>query len=156
VSEQPWQCSSDSGGLPAGTNPPRRPTVVVVAAVIVDDEGRVLLTRRDGEQRFAGYWEFPGGKIEWGEHPRAALIRELDEELGVRPDHVGDVLEVIAYTMKDIHWIVLFFYVRLSDTQRFRKGLKIKRVKPEDLAGVEILPPNRTALPTIMEKLLKT
>ena len=147
--------ASHAGGPSKSTHPPGRPTVVVVAAVLVDDEGRVLLTRRNEKQRFAGYWEFPGGKIEWGEHPRAALARELDEELGIRPESVGEVLDVIAYTKDDTHWIVLFFHVQLSAHQKIRKGTTFKWVKPKDLAGVDLLPPNRTALPAIMKKLLK-
>ena len=57
-------------------------TLIVVAAVVVRD-GRVLLTRRNEGTHLAGMWEFPGGKIEPGEEPPAALVREIGEELGV-------------------------------------------------------------------------
>ncbi|MDE2408343.1 MAG: 8-oxo-dGTP diphosphatase MutT [Xanthomonadaceae bacterium] len=55
----------------------------VVAAVLRDTEGRVLLAQRTAGRDLAGLWEFPGGKIEPGETPEAALVRELREELGI-------------------------------------------------------------------------
>ncbi len=64
------------------TAPPRRLTVV--AAVVRDQAGRILLTRRPAGRHMAGLWEFPGGKVEAGESPRDALVRELLEELGIR------------------------------------------------------------------------
>ena len=57
--------------------------LLVVAAALVDGEGRVLLQRRPVGRVMAGLWEFPGGKIEPGETPEAALLRELAEELGI-------------------------------------------------------------------------
>lgn len=60
-----------------------KPTVRVVAAVIYDGERRVLVTQRPAGKALAGHWEFPGGKLESGEPERAALARELREELGV-------------------------------------------------------------------------
>src|SRR4028118_909887 len=59
------------------------PTMVVVAAALVDAEGRVLLQQRPHGKAMAGLWEFPGGKVEPGELPEAALARELEEELGI-------------------------------------------------------------------------
>jgi len=59
------------------------PLVLVSAVALVDVDGRVLLARRAAGKAHAGLWEFPGGKVEDGETPEAALIRELDEELGV-------------------------------------------------------------------------
>jgi 8-oxo-dGTP diphosphatase len=56
---------------------------LVVAVALVDDEGRVLVQRRPAGKSMAGLWEFPGGKVETGEVPEAALVRELGEELGV-------------------------------------------------------------------------
>ena len=58
--------------------------LLIVAAALLDADGRVLLQRRPPGKPLADLWEFPGGKVEPGETPEAALIRELDEELGVR------------------------------------------------------------------------
>ncbi len=57
--------------------------VLVTAAVLVDADRRILLAQRPAGKSLAGLWEFPGGKIEAGESPETALIRELDEELGI-------------------------------------------------------------------------
>ena len=57
--------------------------VLVAAAALVDGDGRVLIGRRPEGKQLAGLWEFPGGKVEAGETPEAALIRELEEELGI-------------------------------------------------------------------------
>ncbi|MBD24563.1 MAG: 8-oxo-dGTP diphosphatase MutT [Candidatus Marinimicrobia bacterium] len=62
---------------------PGLPIITVVAVALLDADNRVLLARRPIGKKQAGLWEFPGGKIEAGETPEAALIRELQEELGI-------------------------------------------------------------------------
>jgi len=57
--------------------------MTVVAAALLDGEGRILLQQRAPDRAMAGLWEFPGGKVEPGELPEAALTRELEEELGI-------------------------------------------------------------------------
>lgn len=59
------------------------PVVLVVAVALVDPDGRVLIAQRPEGKNMAGLWEFPGGKVEAGERPEDALIRELSEELGI-------------------------------------------------------------------------
>jgi 8-oxo-dGTP diphosphatase len=59
------------------------PIVLVVACALVDADGRVLVAQRPEGKSMAGLWEFPGGKVEAGESPEAAVIRELREELGI-------------------------------------------------------------------------
>src|ERR1700683_1506887 len=63
--------------------PAPRPVVLVAAVALIDADGRVLLAERPAGKYLAGTWEFPGGKVHPGETPEAALIRELDEELGI-------------------------------------------------------------------------
>lgn len=58
--------------------------VLVAAAALIDVDGRVLICQRPEGKQLAGLWEFPGGKVEPGETPEACLIRELDEELGIK------------------------------------------------------------------------
>lgn len=60
------------------------PVVLVAAVALVDADGRVLIGQRPEGKQLAGLWEFPGGKVEPGERPEQALIRELDEELGIQ------------------------------------------------------------------------
>lgn len=85
--------------------------VDVAAAVILQADGRFLLARRPEGREYAGYWEFPGGKIEPGEDARAALVRELHEELGIEVDEVWPWLtRVYAYPEKTVR--LHFFRVR--------------------------------------------
>jgi 8-oxo-dGTP diphosphatase len=58
--------------------------ILVVAAALIDTDGRVLIAQRPAGKQMAGLWEFPGGKVEPGETPEAALIRELEEELSIK------------------------------------------------------------------------
>ena len=58
-------------------------TVLVSAVALIDIDGRVLLAQRPEGKSLAGLWEFPGGKLEAGERPEDAIVRELREELGV-------------------------------------------------------------------------
>src|SRR5690348_13681570 len=67
----------------AATGAEPLPVVLVVAVALVDADGRVLLAQRPPGKHMAGLWEFPGGKVQAGEAPEAALIRELKEELGI-------------------------------------------------------------------------
>src|SRR3954467_13359096 len=75
----------DSGcwSLPEKARAPDLPVVTVVAVALLDADNRVLLAQRPEGKHLAGYWEFPGGKMEAGETPEAALTRELKEELGI-------------------------------------------------------------------------
>ena len=67
----------------AATGAEPLPVVLVVAVALVDSDGRVLLAQRPAGKAMAGFWEFPGGKVQSGEAPEAALIRELKEELDI-------------------------------------------------------------------------
>ena len=71
-----------------------RPIVLVSAVALLDADNRVLLAQRPEGKSMAGLWEFPGGKIDPGETPEAALIRELDEELGI-DTHARDRKSVV-------------------------------------------------------------
>ena len=91
----------------------KNPTMMVVAAALVDAEGRVLLQQRAPGRQMAGLWEFPGGKIEQGELPEHALIRELREELGVETDTA--YLAPAAFASAELgerHMILLLYVCR--------------------------------------------
>ena len=83
------QGRSDSPALVADPQQPRlggteRPMIDVAVGILIRDDGQFLLTSRPAGKAYAGYWEFPGGKVEAGESVQQALMRELFEELGVR------------------------------------------------------------------------
>lgn len=63
--------------------------LLVVAVALIGDGGRVLMQKRRSGSMHGGLWEFPGGKVEAGETPEQAALREIEEELGVRPDPAG-------------------------------------------------------------------
>ncbi|MCL2725485.1 MAG: (deoxy)nucleoside triphosphate pyrophosphohydrolase [Polyangiaceae bacterium] len=83
-------------------------TDIVVAGVVIED-GKVLLSRRKEGSHLAGLWEFPGGKVESGEDPRAALVRELEEELGITAV-VGEILDVTFHRYDDADKAVLLLF----------------------------------------------
>lgn len=87
--------------------------LIVVAAALVDAEGRVLLAQRPAHKSLGGLWEFPGGKLEPGESPAAALIREVEEELAVRLD--PEALEPFAFgshAYDSFHLLMPLYLVR--------------------------------------------
>jgi 8-oxo-dGTP diphosphatase len=85
---------------------------VVVAAAVVIREGRVLLTRRREGQHLAGMWEFPGGKLEAGESPEAAVVRECREECGIEVE-VSDILDVTHHRYPEKDVLLLFYRCEL-------------------------------------------
>ena len=90
-----------------------KPTLLVVAAALIDVDGRVLLAQRPEGKAMAGLWEFPGGKIEPGERPEAALIRELDEELGIdTKESCLAPLTFASHEYDDFHLILMLYACR--------------------------------------------
>ncbi len=81
----------------------------IVAAGIVIEDGKVLLSRRKQGSHLAGLWEFPGGKAEAGEDPRAALRRELKEELGIETS-IGEIVDVAFHRYDDADKAVLLLF----------------------------------------------
>lgn len=106
---------------------------ILVSAAVVRRNGRVLLTRRMEGADLAGYWEFPGGKLEPGESPEAALVRECREECDIEVEIVG-ILEVTfhSYPGKDV--LLLFYDCRLREGEVKNIGVADHVwCKPEEL-----------------------
>jgi 8-oxo-dGTP diphosphatase len=87
-------------------------TVLVAAGVLVRG-GRVLLTQRKAGTHLAALWEFPGGKVEAGEDPKDALVRELREEIGVEA-LVGEIVCVTFHRYEDAGKAVLLLFYRVD------------------------------------------
>jgi 8-oxo-dGTP diphosphatase len=92
--------------------------VHVVAAALVDGDGRVLLAQRPEGKSLAGLWEFPGGKLEPGESPETALVRELDEELGIVAEELAP-FTFVSFGYPDFHLVMLLYWCsRMAATAR--------------------------------------
>jgi len=92
---------------------PGLPTVLVSAVVLVDADGRVLLAQRPEGKSMAGLWEFPGGKVEAGETPEAALIREIGEELAIdTAESCLAPLSFVSHAYDDFQLLMLVYVCR--------------------------------------------
>ena len=92
---------------------PGLPTVLVSAVVLVDKDGRVLLAQRPEGKSMAGLWEFPGGKVEAGETPEAALIREIGEELAIdTAESCLAPLSFVSHAYDDFQLLMLVYVCR--------------------------------------------
>lgn len=109
--------------------------VLVSAVALVDPDGRVLMAQRPEGKSMAGLWEFPGGKVEPGESPEAALIRELHEELGIETwDSCLAPLTFASHGYAEFHLLMPLYVCRKwNGTVRGMEGQALKWVKPKEL-----------------------
>lgn len=119
-----------------------KPHILVSAAALIDGDGRVLLARRPEGKAMAGLWEFPGGKIETGETPEDALIRELKEELAINT--VSSCLAPLAFASHDyddMHLILLLYACRRWQGEaRHQEGGEITWVRAPRLRDYPMPP----------------
>lgn len=110
-------------------------TLLVSAVALIDVDGRILLAQRPEGKSMAGLWEFPGGKIEPGETPEDALIRELHEELGIETwESCLAPLTFASHSYEDFHLLMPLFACRKWSGQVHpREGQTLKWVKSNDL-----------------------
>lgn len=88
--------------------------VLVAAVALIDGDGRILIAQRPEGKKMAGLWEFPGGKVEAGEIPEQALIRELEEELGiVTKDSCLAPIAFASHSYEDMHLLMPLFVCRV-------------------------------------------
>jgi 8-oxo-dGTP diphosphatase len=147
---------------PAPINAPPPPTVnqqprivLVAAAALIDDRGRVLLAQRPAGKSMAGLWEFPGGKVEAGELPEAALVRELREELGIEtaPAHLSP-LTFASHSYADFHLLMPVFFCRIwQGTPQPHEGQNLAWVHKQEWSQYPMPPADDIILP-ILFKLL--
>ena len=114
----------------------------VVAAALIDAQGRVLLQQRPPGKAMAGLWEFPGGKVERGESPEAALIRELDEELRIAVD--PPALAPLAFAsaaLGERHLLLLLYVVDCwTGEPRAIEATALAWVHPRDMRALAMPP----------------
>ncbi|WP_312687721.1 (deoxy)nucleoside triphosphate pyrophosphohydrolase [Brevundimonas nasdae] len=118
------------------------PTVLVVAVALVDVDGRVLIAKRPEGKKLAGLWEFPGGKVEPGERPEAALIRELHEELGIDVNEACLAPFVFASHAYDSFHLLMPLYLcrRWNGVVTAREHDALAWVKPSKLSDYPMPP----------------
>jgi len=131
---------SVSGPIPAASL-----LLPVVAAALVDLEGRVLLQQRPEGKSLAGLWEFPGGKIEPGETPEAALIRELEEELAIVVPHACLAPATFASApLGDRHLLLLLYITRKwTGVPRALEATALRWVRPNEMHALPMPPADR-------------
>jgi len=131
-------------------------TVILVAAcVLLAGDGRLLIAKRPVGRPLAGLWEFPGGKVEGGETPEHASVRELAEELGINIA-VGDLapLTFASHRYPEFHLLMpLYLCRRWRGTVAAHDGQELQWVRPEELAAYA-MPPADEPLKDVLTGLL--
>ena len=142
-------CPDPPGGWPTDTVK----LITVSAVVMVDVDGRILIAQRPEGKNMAGLWEFPGGKIEPGETPERALIRELNEELGI--DTTESCLAAFTFASHrydDFHLLMPVFLCRKWDGfVTPQEGQVLKWVKISELKNYPMPPADKPLLAMIRD-----
>jgi len=129
--------------------------VLVSAVALIDADGRVLLAQRPEGKSMAGLWEFPGGKVEAGESPEAALIRELHEELGI--DTWASCLAPLSFASHaydGFHLLMPVFACRKwQGMVRPLEGQRLKWVRVGDLRDYPMPPADKPLIPILRDLL---
>lgn len=129
--------------------------LMVVAVALVDADGRVLLQQRPPGKAMADLWEFPGGKVEPGETPEAALVRELEEELGIET-HASCLAPATfaSEPLGDRHLLLLLYVCRKwKGVPEARHATALKWLKPSQMYALD-MPPADLPLIGLLEALL--
>lgn len=130
-----------------------KPIVLVVAVALVDTDGRVLIAKRPEGKPMAGLWEFPGGKVDPGETPEVALIRELREELGI--DTAASCLAPLTFAShgyEDFHLLMpLYVCRRWRGAPTPHEGQEIAWARPVRLGDYPMPPADKPLLAMIRD-----
>jgi 8-oxo-dGTP diphosphatase len=129
--------------------------VLVVAAALVDVDGRVLLAQRPKGKQLEGLWEFPGGKVDAGERPEDALIRELGEELGIAVKAACLApLTFASHSYDDFHLLMPLYVCRKWEGfVQPLDGQTLKWVRPKDMRAYPMPPADEPLIPHLVDLL---
>ncbi|MFZ1773366.1 MAG: (deoxy)nucleoside triphosphate pyrophosphohydrolase [Rhizobiaceae bacterium] len=127
--------------------------LLVAACALVDADRRVLLSQRPDGKSLAGLWEFPGGKVEPGENPEDALVRELAEELGisVKPACLAP-LTFASHAYEGFHLLMPLYVCRRFEGQpKPLEGQTLKWVRPKDMRDYPMPPADAPLIPFLID-----
>ena len=127
--------------------------LLVSAVALIDRDGRVLLAQRPKGKSIAGRWVFPGGKIEAGETPEAALVRELHEELGIQTwNSCLAPLTFASHSYDDFHLLMPLFACRKWEgIPQPKEGQTLKWVMPSELRNYPMPPADIPLIPILRD-----
>lgn len=130
-------------------------SILVVAVALIDPDGRILLSKRPEGKSLAGLWEFPGGKVENGERPEHALIRELKEELGINVEQSCLApLTFASHSYEDFHLLMpLYVCRRWKGIAQGLEGQELKWVRAKSLRDYPMPPADLPLIPHLIELL---
>jgi 8-oxo-dGTP diphosphatase len=130
--------------------------LLVVAVALVDADNRVLIAQRPQGKQLAGLWEFPGGKLDPGERPEAALIRELHEELGIEVKEACLApLTFASHAYDDFHLLMPLYICRRWEGQvAAREGQQLAWVRANKLRDYPMPPADTPLIPPLIDLLM--
>ena len=129
--------------------------LLVVACALVDADNRILVAQRPEGKALAGLWEFPGGKLDAGERPEEALIRELDEELNitVKPECLAP-LTFASHAYPEFHLVMPLYICRRWEGQvQSKEGQALKWLRPAKLRDIAMPPADEPLIPHLIDLL---
>ena len=129
---------------------------LVVACALIDVDKRVLIAQRPEGKPLAGFWEFPGGKVEAGERPETTLIRELREEIGitVKEDCLAP-LTFASHAYDDFHLLMPLYICRRWEGQVIaREAQKLAWIRANKLRDYEMPPADLPLIPHLIDLLM--
>ena len=128
-------------------------TILVSAVALIDKDGRILIAKRPDGKSMAGLWEFPGGKVELGETPEQALVRELSEELGIKTwNSCLAPLTFASHAYEDFHLLMLLFVCRKWEGILIPKEKQeLKWVYSNELKNYPMPPADKPLIPILRD-----